>query len=131
MSSPLRLPRHRLSPGRFFLAGLMLCLLLVLPGGAAMAFCIQNDTDVSLHAQALDSSNFSADIAPGGSQCCEGSSCFPSGRAQTLIMVVTGYRPVSNDSHPGWQAECRGRVGARQRLTVDGSLDKIQCRVGN
>ncbi|HIJ83293.1 MAG TPA: hypothetical protein HPQ00_03715 [Magnetococcales bacterium] len=95
----------------------------------ADAYCLINKTNVIIHGQSLDSSAFEADIAPGESVCCD--DCLYSGQSTASLLVVTGYVPVSQNSQPGWNAECRIHVSALGQAVVTGSASRINCKDGN
>ncbi|MBF0447509.1 MAG: hypothetical protein HQL67_04845 [Magnetococcales bacterium] len=91
-----------------------------------LAFCVQNDSEVSLFARSLDSGKFQVDIPPGEKKCCQ--KCINPKRDKTALLIVSGYEPVSQNSHPGWQAECRTDTTESGLITVTGSLKKIACQ---
>ena len=91
---------------------------------AARAYCVSNGTSVSVHGQSLDSQRFSRDIAPGAEVCCQHCG---DGRPRAILLIVTGYVPVTRDSHPGWTAECRVRVASGGRVRVTGNASRITC----
>lgn len=90
------------------------------------AFCVVNHTETSLFARSLDSVRFQATIEPGEQACCE--ECLPPKRKKSTLLIVSGYVPVSKDSQPGWQGECRTHVGENEKVTVTGSLTNLSCR---
>ncbi|MCP5366972.1 MAG: hypothetical protein H6907_05475 [Hyphomicrobiales bacterium] len=89
--------------------------------GPAAAYCVTNQTAVSVHAVALDGSGFEADIAPGRDACAPGKA------GGTHVLAVTGYVPVAANRRPGWQAECRIRLEADARALVRGDARRITC----
>ena len=91
---------------------------------AVRAYCVSNDTSVAVHGQSLDSQRFSQEIAPGAEVCCQDCS---GGRSRAILLIVTGYVPVTRDSHPGWSAECRVRVARNGRVRVTGNTSRIIC----
>jgi hypothetical protein len=105
------------------LLGLALGLILVSQG---WAFCVQNETQTPLFARSLDSVKFQANIPPGDNQCCEG--CINRKRGKTTLLIVSGYEPISKNSHPGWQGECRIHAVESSNITVTGSLTKLICQ---
>ncbi|MBF0109715.1 MAG: hypothetical protein HQL76_11110 [Magnetococcales bacterium] len=105
----------------------LLGILMIFPIEAG-AFCLVNDTDVPVHGQSLDSTPFEADLAPGATVCCD--DCLQNGQSIASLLVVTGYVPVSQNSQPGWLAECRTRVTARGQIVVTGSASQIFCIAG-
>ncbi|MBF0146207.1 MAG: hypothetical protein HQL84_09245 [Magnetococcales bacterium] len=102
-------------------------IMIMVPVGAD-AFCLVNDTNVSIHGQSLDRTAFEADIAPGGSVCCD--DCLKNNQSIASLLVVTGYVPVSQNSQPGWNAECRTRVSAQGQVIITGTASQIFCIVG-
>jgi hypothetical protein len=90
------------------------------------AFCIQNQTATALFARSLDSTKFQVNIGPGEQQCC--SDCINRSRGQTTLLIVSGYVPVSKNSQPGWQGECRVKTNQDRKITVTGSISKLKCR---
>ncbi len=97
--------------------------------GVAHPFCLINHSSVFIHGQSLDSTSFEADIAPGGSVCCD--DCLTDGRSIASLLVVTGYIPVSQNSQPGWNAECRFRLSAQGEAVVTGTESQITCIARN
>lgn len=91
----------------------------------AEAFCINNGTNVTLHSQSLDSHTFEHDIPAGKKVCC--SQCSATQKA-AIVMIVSGYVPVSGNRHPGWQAECRVKVPPGKQVLVTGDLQHLSCR---
>lgn len=95
---------------------------------AAGAFCLVNGTNIQLHSQSLDSTAFQVDIPPGQRVCCD--NCLKNGRTVASLLVVTDYVPVSQNSRPGWKAECRFQVSAAGQVVVTGTSSQITCAVG-
>jgi hypothetical protein len=105
------------------LLGLMAGLFVV---SEAWAFCVSNATATPLFARSLDSSKFQADIAPGKQKCCP--NCINPRRGKTSLLIVSGYVPVSKNSQPGWQGECRVDTAESGNITVTGSITSLSCR---
>ncbi|MBF0357135.1 MAG: hypothetical protein HQL70_00935 [Magnetococcales bacterium] len=90
------------------------------------AFCVQNQTATTLFARSLDSTKFQVNIGPGEQQCC--SDCINRSRGQTTLLIVSGYVPISKNSQPGWQGECRVDTDQDGKITVTGSKSKLTCQ---
>lgn len=110
------------------LVGTLLVFGIVSTSVDAAAFCISNQAKTSLHGQSLDSQNFQADIPPGKQACC--ATCVnPKRRDWTNLLIVSGYVPVTQESQPGWQAECRIKTPATGHVVVTGDISQISCKV--
>ncbi|MBF0455894.1 MAG: hypothetical protein HQL72_13895 [Magnetococcales bacterium] len=90
------------------------------------AFCVQNDSEAPLFARSLDSTKFQVDIPPGEKKCCV--KCVNPQRDKTTLLIVSGYVPVSRNSQPGWQGECRVKTKETGNITVTGSLEELHCQ---
>ncbi|MBF0414984.1 MAG: hypothetical protein HQL77_00455 [Magnetococcales bacterium] len=114
---------NRILCGVVVLMGIVACNPVV-----ANAFCLINGTNIQLHSQSLDSTAFQVDIPPGQRVCCD--DCLKNGRTVASLLVVTDYVPVSQNSRPGWKAECRFQVSATGQAVVTGNSSHISCAVG-
>ncbi|MBF0142776.1 MAG: hypothetical protein HQL57_03310 [Magnetococcales bacterium] len=122
-----------MSAGRLGKWRLLLCSLLMTGGWSlsaeASGYCVVNGADVEIHVVSLDTPAFVADIPPGEDRCCEAPGCFKRKQRTTILMVVTGYVPVTRESHPGWEAECRIRPSSGDSVMVTGGQQRIQCEI--
>jgi hypothetical protein len=108
---------------KMILAGLVLGLGLVSEG---WAFCVLNGTETPLFARSLDSVTFQVNIPPGEKECC--TKCVNPRRGKASLLIVSGYVPVSRNSQPGWQGECRIETIGTGQITVTGSISELSCQ---